>query len=702
MIKVYATAVFALFAPTLYANEYLPADSIAGDTAISRDLQEFVVTASPVIHKADRDIYSPSADARKYSDSGLSLLQNMRIPALSVNTILNSVSNPGGSVQLRINGRTADIQEVRNLSPDNVVKVEYLENPGLRYEGANAVLNFIVRNPTVGGSMSLYAMLWAKNMPSGNYSADLKFNSGKSQWNIYNNTQIRHRLPMHRDYDETFRFADGSILKRVETPIGGMYNNNQMWSGISYSYTNPQKTTLWTGVRLNHQNPNTSLYEGMLETVTGSDKERHYLSSASFNMFLRPVLEFYLDHKIGRGQTLVFDLTGSYHYGKPVSEYIESPDKDAEPTSDIVNSIIDNNFGFSFEGNYIKEWDKATATGGVRWNGSRNRSRYISAGDAIFHQRQDAAYFFGEYTRRIGNVSLTGGVGAQYTDIFMRESGQGTHSWDIQPRISVMWRKDWSTLRATFRRTSANPSLSQTNPVVQQIDPVQFQFGNPELKPYSWLRGNISWGINIPRLNINLSAKIRSARNPVFKYSYWENDRLMQTYSNDGSYLDFGFNLAADFEIIPTWLFFQGNIGFSRQYSRGKNFKHIISSWGGGGDLILRHWGFNLLFQFNQAQNSLWAQQIERLESFNLFMLQYTWKDYNAGVFLMMPFGRYNQETSSLDANYSFTGIMRSPFIERMFGFSLSATIKWGKQKRDARRLLQGSDNVGGSSVGGR
>ena len=85
-----------------------------------------------------------------------------------------------------------------------------------------------------------------------------------------------------------------------------------------------------------------------------------------------------------------------------------------------------------------------------------------------------------------------------------------------------------------------------------------------------------------------------------------------------------------------------------------------------------------------------------------MFMLQYSWKDYTAAAFLMMPFGRYNQEETSLDANYSYTSIMRSPFIERMFGVRLSATLKWGKQKREANRLLEGDDNVGGSTAGGR
>lgn len=702
MRKINILMASAVLTMTLQAQNPVEPDSLTGETSFSQELEDFVIVASPVLHKADRDVYTPSADARKVSPDGLSLLQNMKIPALSVNTVLNTVTNPGGGVQLRINGREVAVQDVLNLSPESIVKVEYLENPGLRYKDVNAVLNIIVRNPSAGGSLSVTTMLWSKDMPSGNYMGNLKINRGKSQWSIYNETQVRDHVPMHRDYNETFNFPDGQTLRRVETPLGGYYNNNQMWSGLSYSYINPEKTTIWTGLRLNHQNPNTLRYEGMLETVSDTEKERHYLSSTSYNMFVRPTLEFYLDHKIGHRQTIAFNATASYRYGKPGSEYIESAEKGSDLISDITTSIIDNNFGFSLEGNYIKEWRVASATGGIKWNGSRNRSKYVTSDNAVYHQRQDALYFFGEYTHRIGNVSLTGGLGAQYTDIYMRESARGTNSWEVQPRISIMWRKEWSTLRASLRRSTSSPSLSQTNPVVQQLDPVQYQYGNPTLKPYSWFHYNLAWSVNVPRANFNLKATMRSADNTIFKHSYWEDNRLMQTYSNDGDYRDFGFSLAASLEVVPEWFFFEGNVDFSRQFSKGKNFRHVISTWGGSAQAMLRHWGFNLIFQLNQAKNSLWAQEINRPESFNMFMLQYSWKDYTAAAFLMMPFGRYNQEETSLDANYSYTSIMRSPFIERMFGVRLSATLKWGKQKREANRLLEGDDNVGGSTAGGR
>ena len=143
----------------------IAANSPADSTSLM--LAEVVVKASPVIHKSDRDLFIPSAEAVKQSNNGLSLLQNIQIPTLVVNTVLESVSNPSGDVQLRINGREASINEVKALLPESIVRVEYHENPGLRYNSANAVLDFIVRNPTVGGSVMAAAMYWLQATPSG-------------------------------------------------------------------------------------------------------------------------------------------------------------------------------------------------------------------------------------------------------------------------------------------------------------------------------------------------------------------------------------------------------------------------------------------------------------------------------------------------------------------------------------------------------
>lgn len=83
------------------------------------------------------DVYHPSKSAVDNSKNGMQLLNNLLIPSLSVSDALGSITAAGQSVQVRINGRTATIDQVRALLPETIKRVEWMDNPGLRYGGAN-------------------------------------------------------------------------------------------------------------------------------------------------------------------------------------------------------------------------------------------------------------------------------------------------------------------------------------------------------------------------------------------------------------------------------------------------------------------------------------------------------------------------------------------------------------------------------------
>ena len=140
------------------------------DTIATQELQEVVIQAPKVIRKSDMDVYYPSGGAIEHSKDGLKLLKNLMIPALTVNDVLGKITTSGQNVQVRINGREATIEQVQNLLPETIKRVEWMDNPGLRYQGANAVLNIIVSNPSTGGSLMTQAMpalncAWGNIMP---------------------------------------------------------------------------------------------------------------------------------------------------------------------------------------------------------------------------------------------------------------------------------------------------------------------------------------------------------------------------------------------------------------------------------------------------------------------------------------------------------------------------------------------------------
>ena len=116
------------------------------------DLDEVTVEASSWVQKADRNLLFPNAQQIKQSRNGLQLLQKLQIPGVIINPSDQSIALADKSeVSLRINGRPADNKEIQALSPEQIVRVEYIDNPGVRYGEVGAVIDFIVKNPTSGG-----------------------------------------------------------------------------------------------------------------------------------------------------------------------------------------------------------------------------------------------------------------------------------------------------------------------------------------------------------------------------------------------------------------------------------------------------------------------------------------------------------------------------------------------------------------------
>lgn len=216
------------------------------DTIRYKDLQEVVVSAPKVIHKADMDLFIPTSEAKALSKNGIQLLQNLKIPAVTVNEVLGTVSSLGNAVEIRINGRVASVEQLKALAPDDIKRVEWIENPGLKYKGVNAVINLIVRNPGLGGSFMAQAMP-ALNVPWGQGNASVKLNNGRSQWGLDISGQLTD-VDAYREYYETFTFPNGSILKRDESPIGGKIKNNKVKATISYSYIKPDTTVIYASV----------------------------------------------------------------------------------------------------------------------------------------------------------------------------------------------------------------------------------------------------------------------------------------------------------------------------------------------------------------------------------------------------------------------------------------------------------------------
>lgn len=685
------TLLFIITAHTAMAQE--PTDTIA-----AQQLHEVVIQAPRVVRKVDMDVYYPSKSAVENSKNGVQLLNNLMIPSLTVIDALGTIQAAGESVQVRINGREASIDQVRSLLPESITRVEWIDNPGLRYKGVNYVLNFIVKNPTVGGSLQAEAEP-ALNAPWGYMWTDVKLNSGRSQWKIGGNIKYTSKLKSHREYSETFTFPNGESFTRNETSRSGYLDNTMGRAWLEYSYIKPDTTVFFAGINDFHTFKNRTLYNGVMDYSNIDDDIllTDQTGSNGDNPQFSAYLEQHFDHK----QTLVVDFTTQLYFGKTYSDYIEQLPGATDYINDIHTMIKDRNQAYAIEADYIKKWNDSRFTAGVSYTANRNRSVYDNLDGQIFHQRQDRVYFFAEYFQRIKKFTVTAGLGAQYTDFLFKETDQGRSSWNMRPQATVTYRLNQShNFKLSFESWQSTPSLAETNIAPQQLDGFQWRIGNPNLKTSNSYMLTLRYNFQAPRVYGQFGIRAYTSPNAITPLLQWVDDRLVTTYENSRGLKNLTFFLSPQIEIIPDWMMVGAYVQYRMENMRGTGYDYNGYNWSGNANIQVTHWGFTLSYQYMKARRDLWGEKISWGEDINVIDLSYNWKNWQFGTGVIMPFGRYDQGSkmiSKWNTNSQHLRLdMRMPYIK------VSYNLQWGHQKRGANKLINADANVDSSTAGGR
>lgn len=689
---------FALAAVCLLSAGYAAAHTAAPDSTEARHLTEVVVSAPKVIHKSDMDLYVPSRSAVEVSQNGLQLLGNLMIPALTVNDVMGTVTSSGQSVQVRINGREATLQQVRELLPENIRRVEWIDNPGLKYNGAYAVVNFVVANPDLGGSLMLSAMP-ALNTAWGNYGSSLKLNNGSSQWGLSASGKVTD-CEAHRDYRETFTYPDGARLIRTEKPLGGRLKNNFGNFQADYSYIKPDTTVLWLSLSAYKVWSWGNRFNGLMSY--SNDNRVIRLNDMNDYSCLTPSYSVYLEQHFGRDRVLAIDMSGSFNHGHSKHEYLEEDDATNAVITDVSTSIKDFNRAYGIEADYTRQWRKSRLTLGASYKANRNRSTYTNMGGDIFRQRQDRTYLFGEYLHRLDKVTLTAGVGAQYTSFKFLESDRGNASWNVRPRFSAQWRRSpVSQWRFEFSTWQTAPTLAETNEAPLQIDGFQWQTGNQNLHTWSTYSLRLQYNCTLPRLTGSIRVEGRTSPDRIAPFYAWDGDRLVRSFENSRGRQYLSGTLSTQVTVVPGWLDVAGSMLYHITRTRGTGYDLTERNLSGDVTAMLRHYGFQLTAQYRHGATTLVGESKVTAEKFSLVDLSYSRKQWMFSAGVVCPFTKYDQPQRLLNrynSNEQHTRIDMAPMPYLRIGWNL----QWGRQKRGVSKLVNADSSVDSSSAGSR
>lgn len=681
-------------------------DTLSTDSV--RRLKEVTVEGVRIQHKVDRQLIFPSTAIKKNSEDGYELLRRLQIPELKVNTAEHTISSlRGGDVQVRINDVKATMQDILSLRPDEVVRVEYIDNPGVRYaeDNLDAVINYIVKrrfSGYAGGLSTTQAFTTGFN----NSNAYFKYNHKKSEFSLNYLFSYRNYDKQNTTTETTYLFPDGTEKYRnyegFDNPMMYAFNDLQ----AAWNLASPDHYTL--NVRFDW-NWNNAPYSGPIQRVIESGQPDRLQYNRTSRFPKTPSLDIYYSVKLPHNQTLAANMVGTYirtTYNYNMHEYLFNRSLEetlqGRPVQDYSYSTRGRKYSLISEALYMKEFKHFAITGGVNYTVSHTNNQYTGTVNTDAVLNSDNMYTFAQIQGKLSWLNYQLGTGVSYVSI--RQEGIGFSRWLIRPQLTLSTNAIPNlSIRYTGRVSPQIPSLASLSEVRQQSNDLEVNDGNSTLVPYNAYKNSLTVTWSRPAFNLMLNGQIIYGPDyigtPVTplkqKDGSWmlswkpENLKRATTYFSYASLTLHPIKDKLDLQVYGSWV---------RYEARGHSFSHNFVNWNYGATLNLMLDPWSLTYDFSPASKSLDTETISGGENSSDVSLSYKYKTLrlSLGCLLLGYPGGYKY-TSETESRYyrsnSYTTIRNNG---NMLYFRLSWNFSHGRTYKSGERHLNNSDSDSG------
>ena len=657
----------------------------------SEVLDEVVVKGDRVVQKIDRQLVMPTQAQKKAATNGVSLLQHLQIPGLSVNAIEKSITtNYGESVQLRINGVEVTQAEVIAIRPEDVIRVEVHEQPGLRYGGAAAVIDYIVRRRESGGNVSADLTNTISPLGFGNYNLSGKYHRGKSSFSALMQWS-RRDLEWNRENEETFYYPDKVITNRETVAAPNRIKYDYLNTSLNYNYTNGEKSMLNIAFRIDVKDipygftdRNTILYQEdkKYEVKDREQSETHI-----------PSLDVYYQLNLKNDQHLYFDVVGTYL--KSNNERTYSMTEVGLTPVEIRSKTEGDKYSIIGEAIYERPlWGGKFSTG-LKHNQATMDNVYDGDERTKVSMNTAETSLFTEYQSKIGELNYTLGVGALRT--FYNQGNASQERYFFRPTLNLSYSLGKIFLRYNASMSGYAPSLSALSNVEQGMDAYQVRRGNPNLKSVTYFTNRLSASYRNKWMNVDMSARYSYDDKPIMEETIYEDGKFVRTYANQKGLHRLLCQTSIQVRPFKEYLSINMTPFFNRYISQGNAYLHTHSNWGFRGSIVgmYKHWVF--MADMNTSHHDLEGETITKGESIHSIALGYNKGKWAVQMMVMNPFtddyhqGRENVSKLAPNKQLGF-----SKDFTRMVMLNVSFNLSFGKQKQMARKRIENSDTDAG------
>lgn len=668
-----------------------------GMNVITYQLDGVTVNAQTANQGVDRMTFFPSQIMRESSQDALDVIRLLNMPGIKFDIVNHSFSSlNNGTVQIRIDGVISSQKDLIALQPQDIARIEYVNNPGIIYgEGLSAVILVSTRNNFVGVQSGV-RVSQALTTPLGNgyayinlvkpfdrFSFKLSGNYNKANGNYASSVKdlnypsgILH-LENHGD---TYRKRDYSPMAQFDY-IRSFTEKNFLNISLKYSssITNP------TDIKSNTFTDGEPFYSEQTST-----KDKVHNTS----------LDVYYSNTFANGSQIDANITGTY---------IGTDYSDVYSKRYMSDSYSDYGYDYLADGRHssvigelkysMPIFTRHNLTFGTRNSYSVTHNDYIVEAQTTPSEMDIfSTYDYVELSGNIAKMNYSIGGGLSYTN--RRDDLQDRHYLFFRPKLTLQipFSKQWS-LQYYLSIVPNEPALSLLSNVERPMSEYEVKVGNPALKPYQAYTNRLTLSFLKNNTYCALNGYVQYNACPIFQNISFDdaNQRFVYNSNNEGHYLHVQTQLYASQKLFSEKLSVAayGLMNHYENHAVAYQNKYTAFLYGGSLSYNEKKWGVAASYL---SPVSYLFEEVKTTQNANIQLSGY-YKINSLQIALAVnnPFRThaYSQKEELISRLIQSTSTRYANYNNNFVNLTVSYYFSKGKDKKH-RRILQNSDTDSG------
>lgn len=532
-------------------------------------LDEVTVRASKVVNKPDGMVIYPTDSQRQASTNGYSFLEKLTLPNLRVDNInhtISAIDNRGG-VQLRINGIIVDKPEMTALDPKDILRVDFIDKPGVRYgESIAYVINIITRRNDSGYSVgtditSAITTIQGDGMVYG------KWNKGKNEWSVSYDMNGSKSKGSNILQNANYTLTDGSIYTIERNDVETLRKYISHNAKLTYNWADSTATVFQTSLSgaLNKTPDNYSIKE----IIDGNHSYK--ATSRDGSKDLSPVLDIYFFRQLTPKQSIIANAVGTFISTKTNSFYDEG--------TPYIYNVDGKSASLLSEMIYENRLKPFTLSAGLNYRYKHTRNDYTGDATARTRMNDNKLYAFGEIKGSIKQFQYSLGTGVSY--IHYTQNEHTYNFWTYRPKLTLTYNpSNELQMSYTFQMQERTSRIAMTSDAAIRANSMEWTVGNPDLKPSRDMEHRLLVSYNTNRLQSFIEGYYKQCRRPnMAHYERTDDNRFIYTQINQKEIDVLDITAYAGYWLLPEKLQVAANGGMYRCFNFGYDYTHCYTSW---------------------------------------------------------------------------------------------------------------------------